>query len=1070
MSVTELPKGIYELPHYGSSAELPTYPRVARLPRAANSPNANDVLQSNVTMLLEAYDEKTCDTEYWQDQSERLRNRESMDALVAAIQNEIDRINYEWNFSNSYSDDELLKRGYAIDALLEQLDLELACNDDVEENNEINDFKQKISSRLHGMFGTTCGSVANNIGKALEVRPKKAVIGVVATCAIAGTVIPSAAAAEPTVKAVNMQQSVHDGVGSHKNHNADNDTKSQYRQRINQYAQALVDLQNNDGVGGNNIQNIHSKIHGYEATQWAKWAVDASDKYGGNIITAGFLLADLKQESQFNPGASSPVGAQGACQFMPTTWQGRGARGNPFNPWDCIPAQARYLEYIYSGFVAPKFGNSISAETARRLTLAGYNAGENLIRTNGMGILNMTDPGYANYVEHYLSKIATSLDRQGKIPAPRKEIKSHPKPSHKRSRAPAAPSLQDVLSRPVALTSADLSFDAPLSLTGNDVVKTEPADNPFTIPPISVPENTAPTPSTPSSSPAPAPSPEPAPNKTMPPDPLENVSSTNDSKNRLTDPAASIFENTFHVPAGGIGHDVYYTYQGSDMNIDNINGDVACSLAVAAMVVSSLQHDPNISISDLHQGSITSGSYSDRSGALYPYGGRWTTYLHDTYGLTTNTILDQNAHSHTTDATMDSVDEALANGEMLVVHSSNYSAYSIKYKTHSGHFFVLYGKADGKYYVANPGNRGDTGHGFTKAEIMDWADGFYAYGNPGYADTPKTPAPKPAPADPAQLVALLQVPVPAETVPTPPASTPPPVETAPSPTTPPASTPPIIEPSPSNPAPTSPEPTPPAPTTPTTPETPPSAPTNPPENPQPPSPVIPPIQVQPGDTEPSAPPTPPPAEAPAPGHSQNPQPAPNPAPAPQPAPAPSPKPAPKNKPKSNPTHSSPEKKSKPKQSGMSPEQAKAICSEAGATYMGDAKGYKNGQETPIYVCKLPPDMGSFPVNVEIASGVVKAVRELRAQGVSVDVISGYRSPSFQTKLRHDYNCDNPNGPGNAGCTHPVAVPGYSNHQMGKAVDIKSPAGYFGIVRDVFKKYGLYNGVPNDSNHFSADGN
>jgi transglycosylase-like protein with SLT domain/sporulation related protein len=63
------------------------------------------------------------------------------------------------------------------------------------------------------------------------------------------------------------------------------------------------------------------------------------------------------------PGAVSPVGAQGIAQFMPGTAAMRGL-ADPFDPGQAIPASAHYLRDL-----ADRFGNL-------GLAAAAYNAGE----------------------------------------------------------------------------------------------------------------------------------------------------------------------------------------------------------------------------------------------------------------------------------------------------------------------------------------------------------------------------------------------------------------------------------------------------------------------------------------------------------------------------------------------------------------------------------------------------------------------------------------------------------------------------------------------------------------------
>ena len=67
-------------------------------------------------------------------------------------------------------------------------------------------------------------------------------------------------------------------------------------------------------------------------------------------------------ESNFNPYASSPAGAQGIAQFIPCTAAAYGLR-DPFDPVEAIDAEAHLMSDLISQFGSPQ------------LALAAYNAG-----------------------------------------------------------------------------------------------------------------------------------------------------------------------------------------------------------------------------------------------------------------------------------------------------------------------------------------------------------------------------------------------------------------------------------------------------------------------------------------------------------------------------------------------------------------------------------------------------------------------------------------------------------------------------------------------------------------------
>lgn len=87
--------------------------------------------------------------------------------------------------------------------------------------------------------------------------------------------------------------------------------------------------------------------------------IDAAAKWN---VAAALLAAQLMAESNFNPFASSPAGAEGIAQFMPETAASYGLR-DPFDPVEAIDAQAHLMSDLIRQFGSPQ------------LALAAYNAG-----------------------------------------------------------------------------------------------------------------------------------------------------------------------------------------------------------------------------------------------------------------------------------------------------------------------------------------------------------------------------------------------------------------------------------------------------------------------------------------------------------------------------------------------------------------------------------------------------------------------------------------------------------------------------------------------------------------------
>ncbi len=97
-------------------------------------------------------------------------------------------------------------------------------------------------------------------------------------------------------------------------------------------------------------------------------------------LPEAFFARLIWQESQFDPLALSPAGAQGIAQFMPGTARIRGL-GNAFAPAEALARSAEYLR-----FLTDKFGNL-------GLAAAAYNGGERRIENlvaQGAGLARET--------------------------------------------------------------------------------------------------------------------------------------------------------------------------------------------------------------------------------------------------------------------------------------------------------------------------------------------------------------------------------------------------------------------------------------------------------------------------------------------------------------------------------------------------------------------------------------------------------------------------------------------------------------------------------------------------------
>jgi len=114
-------------------------------------------------------------------------------------------------------------------------------------------------------------------------------------------------------------------------------------------------------------------------------------------VDPSLVKAVMKAESNFNPQAVSPKGAQGLMQLMPDTARHMSVY-DPFDPDDNIRGGARYLRLLDETFQ----GNL-------ELILAAYNAGPNRVKEHNMNVPPFEETrNFIKRVKQYYNKLKNS--------------------------------------------------------------------------------------------------------------------------------------------------------------------------------------------------------------------------------------------------------------------------------------------------------------------------------------------------------------------------------------------------------------------------------------------------------------------------------------------------------------------------------------------------------------------------------------------------------------------------------------------------------------------------------------
>jgi cell wall-associated NlpC family hydrolase len=147
--------------------------------------------------------------------------------------------------------------------------------------------------------------------------------------------------------------------------------------------------------------------------QYEAWVIEAGQQCPD--VPAPFIAAQIETESNWNPMAVSPAGAQGLTQFMPGTWATFG-EGSPFDPRQAIKAQAKYDCYIASVMKPLIAQGKVKGDLLDTISWS-YNAGEGAVIANG-GV-----PRYAETIA-YAPKIREKMGKYTDLGVPPRVLAS----------------------------------------------------------------------------------------------------------------------------------------------------------------------------------------------------------------------------------------------------------------------------------------------------------------------------------------------------------------------------------------------------------------------------------------------------------------------------------------------------------------------------------------------------------------------------------------------------------------------------------------------------------------------
>jgi hypothetical protein len=154
------------------------------------------------------------------------------------------------------------------------------------------------------------------------------------------------------------------------------------------------------GGGGAPMTAASTSLPSFVPAQYREPILRSAARWG---VPPALMAGQLMAESGFDPGAGSPVGAQGIAQFMPGTAASYGL-ANPYDPVAAIDAEAHLMHDLLTQFGSPE------------LALAAYNAGPAPVEA-----CNCTPP-YPE-TQAYVTRILALIGGAGAIAMPSFEVR-----------------------------------------------------------------------------------------------------------------------------------------------------------------------------------------------------------------------------------------------------------------------------------------------------------------------------------------------------------------------------------------------------------------------------------------------------------------------------------------------------------------------------------------------------------------------------------------------------------------------------------------------------------------------